>query len=714
MEAAEETPVIVVEEELVAPNPILNGRRYRPRVPPEDSLDPADPQIKLDILRMIAQYLHNERYFTSEMVIQDEANMKTAEQQNRRVQSKRLRKAILEGDWELAASLTKNFPRQHHKRYLYAIYKQEYLELIERQEYQKAFAYLNRRLKPMEATAASSRAEFQNLCYLLTCKCVGESPHFMGWEGVMAGREKLAEDLTRLVELESGIVGMFDVSQELPQDRLVQLLQQAVAYQMEFKRYHPRVAAKVQTLVRDFHCAVIPNCQRDTFMGHRSAVKAVAWCGDEGYLLAAGGGDSNISIWGSNPYAADSCDGDGGDSSDEYDRYNSLSEENGMASVYTAQGGGDTLWNKLRAAADIQGLDHGRGRVAKPLLWLKGHASRIWDIACTRDGARLASASGDGTVKIWGLPSSAELSSNAATDVDVSLQSPPGATTPLGTPLLTLSGHRRDVYSVEFHPDQNHVVTGGHDRTVRLYDIRTGAELKTFEGHDAGVLHATTNTHGNLLISASRDSTIRFWDIMSGVCVKTYGQPLGAVTSVQMSRDGINLLTSSRHGPLRLWDVRQERPLVRYKGHQNTSSSFLRATFGAEESLVIGGSDCGRLHVWDRKTGKLVQKLEGHAGTVYRGSWNEKQSMVASSGEDGTVRTWWYAEDELQDDDIHTASDSCRRCSRLCSVNEIVTNGVVEDIRDGPFREQDNISDSQLTGGSASIRNDSAESITDR
>jgi COMPASS component SWD3 len=107
------------------------------------------------------------------MVLQDEANMKTTEQQNRRSQIKRLRKAVLEGDWESASQLTlsKNLPRQHHKRYLYALYKQEYLELIERQEYQKAFAYLNRRLKPMEAiTTASNPNEFQNLCYLLTCK----------------------------------------------------------------------------------------------------------------------------------------------------------------------------------------------------------------------------------------------------------------------------------------------------------------------------------------------------------------------------------------------------------------------------------------------------------------------------------------------------------------------------------------------------------------
>jgi hypothetical protein len=35
---------------------------HRSRVPPDQSLDPSHPQIKGDLLRMIAQYLHNERY----------------------------------------------------------------------------------------------------------------------------------------------------------------------------------------------------------------------------------------------------------------------------------------------------------------------------------------------------------------------------------------------------------------------------------------------------------------------------------------------------------------------------------------------------------------------------------------------------------------------------------------------------------------------------
>jgi COMPASS component SWD3 len=90
----------------------------------------------------------------------------------------------------------------------------------------------------------------------------------------------------------------------------------------------------------------------------------------------------------------------------------------------------------------------------------------------------------------------------------------------------------------------------------------------------------------------------------------TTKQPLGAVTSVEMSSDGIHLLSSTRHGPIRIWDMRySEQPLPqRYKGHESTcSSSFIKATFCGDESIIVGGSDSGVVYMWDRKTANIIQ-----------------------------------------------------------------------------------------------------------
>lgn len=95
-----------------------------------------------------------------------------------------------------------------------------------------------------------------------------------------------------------------------------------------------------------------------------------------------------------------------------------------------------------------------------------GHTSRIWDVDVTRAGGMcffayfrcicspcvgcIASASGDGTVRIWDVKS----------DLRSSCRS-------------VISGHVRDVYTVSYHPRENHLVTGGYDKVSGdVNDIR--------------------------------------------------------------------------------------------------------------------------------------------------------------------------------------------------------------------------------------------------
>jgi WD40 repeat protein len=83
---------------------------------------------------------------------------------------------------------------------------------------------------------------------------------------------------------------------------------------------------------------------------------------------------------------------------------------------------------------------------------------------------------------------------------------------------------------------------------------------------------------------------------------------------MSLSVDGTLALTSSRHGAVRLWDLRstEKGPLARYKGHANSTSSFLRCGFGPREGVVLSGSDDGAIHCWDTASGKTLAVLRGH------------------------------------------------------------------------------------------------------
>ncbi|KAJ0400802.1 hypothetical protein ATCC90586_008089 [Pythium insidiosum] len=616
---------------------------HRTTIPPAATFDADNEQIRRDMLRMIVQYLQHEGFSMSSATIQDEANVKLLEKQQDKDALRRMTKAILEGDWDLVAKLINKHLKKYHSQqgFLYAVCKQEYLELIDRQEYQKAFTFLTTHLKPLEKISnLSNRHEFKDLCYLLTCKSVGEVDAFRDWEGVVRSREKLVEQLRSTFELDELLVsqgpsgggsaantaalgtnGDGDDRSPLdymPENRLMQLLHQSVAYQMEFSRYHPKTVPKVTTLLQDFEFEVLPNCVKSTYVGHAQNVKYVTFVGRDGEFLASGSSDAAVKLWPVEfpPVVADA----------EIPELPFLQ----TAGAHSASGAG-------------------KGEICK--TWcrdLKGHSSRIWYVTSNGAGDRLFSASGDGTVKIWdvrhaltelsqdmldyvgettndGHPAmtsffsitTGENTNSSASRLDLGL-SPPGSEC-----IATLGPGHGDIYSVNLHPSETHVVTGGYDQTVRLFDITTGSNIKTFRGHVASVCDVQFNRHANLLVSGSKDGTIRLWDILSGLCVHTLRQTLGEVTSVSLASNGFLLLTGSRNNSNRLWDMRMlSAPRVQFGGGSSGSSGF------------SGGSSA--------YGGKLLERLAGHQGVTYNAKWHERQALMASSSHDGTVKTWWW------------------------------------------------------------------------
>jgi len=131
------------------------------------------------------------------------------------------------------------------------------------------------------------------------------------------------------------------------------------------------------------------------------------------------------------------------------------------------------------------------------------------------------------------------------------------------------------------------------------------------------------------------------------------------VTSVEMNKTGGLLLSGSKDNSNRLWDVRLARPIRRFKGHQNTSKNFVRASFGPDESLIVGGSEDGFVYIWDAATGEILQRLgsyslDSHTDIAYRAVWNARQSLLVSCSHDCSVKTWWYDSQQSwgQDDDL--------------------------------------------------------------
>lgn len=309
--------------------------------------------------------------------------------------------------------------------------------------------------------------------------------------------------------------------------------------------------------------------------------------------------------------------------------------------------------SKLRENRDrfkIEGRTGGAGiPVSACMFTFHNTLGAVASMDFSEDGTMAAAGTTESYIRVWSLDGKALPSSNAY-DKDQKYNS------------RKLIGHSAPVYDVHFSDSASGPATKlfgdegrnnpaletraklllscSADGQIRLWSLESWTCLCLYKSHDGPVFRTLWGPHGHYFLSGGYDKAVRVW-------MQDHASPqrllVGhdtAISSIAWHVNGLYVFSASDETDksIRMWSVSTGGCVRVFTGH----TEYITALECAPNGKILASADtAGNVIFWDLDTGSMIKRSRGHGkGGVWSLSFSMESNVLASGGQDGTVRLW--------------------------------------------------------------------------
>lgn len=306
----------------------------------------------------------------------------------------------------------------------------------------------------------------------------------------------------------------------------------------------------------------------------------------------------------------------------------------------------------LSPTGRILALGNGRGELqlwdilkGKKLREWSGHKGTVRSMTFNSDGTMLLTGGVDDFLRCWTLKDQKmkwEFQGPRNEVSDVAMVNPetviacPGDSTPVllevetGKVIRRLKGHQSNVPSVSVSKDGGRCLTGSFDRTLRLWDLKTGEELIAIRQQQV-ITAVALSPNGLYAACAGNDFGINVWDLNEKRVVARLSGHRADIGRMIYSADGRLLMSASRDGTTRLWDVARQRNIqsCTYSQYSVEGVAWVPNT----ELFVTAGRD-GFWHLWKSFDKTILKPFPFKGRLAHGAAMSHNGRFVAACGPD--------------------------------------------------------------------------------
>lgn len=256
----------------------------------------------------------------------------------------------------------------------------------------------------------------------------------------------------------------------------------------------------------------------------------------------------------------------------------------------------------------------GAGKISKKY---SGLTNQVRAIAFSPDGKLLAAAGGSpsqfGEVKIFSVED--------------------------GHEILSIRGHRDNIFSLAFSPDGKTIATCSYDKMIKLWEVSTGQEIRNLKDHTDAVFAVAFSPDGKRLASASADRTVKIWDVASGTRLYTMSDSLDAVNSIAFHPSGKFLAASGADRIIHIWELgeKEATPIRSLIAHEDVINQIAYSPDG--KILASTGAD-KLIKLWDATNLNELKTLEPQSDWVMTMTFTPDGKNLIVGRFDGTAEIY--------------------------------------------------------------------------